>query len=200
MKRFVVGLTGGIGTGKSSVLTEFERLGVSAFSLDRIAHEQARPGREGYRAIVRAFGRGILDEKGKIDRQGLGAIVFRDKASRARLERATHPLILREMDRLLSRFKGVVVVDVPLLFEKGLQDRFDATLLVSCEPSAQLRRVVKRDGLSAAQAKRRIRAQWPLAEKKRLCDFEIDNDGTLPQLRRRVKSFHAGLTYLHGGK
>ena len=199
-KRFIVGLTGGIGTGKSSVLAEFERLGAAALSLDQVAHQQARPGREGFRAIVRAFGRGILDEKGRIDRRALGAIVFRDKAALRRLDRATHPPILREMERLLSRLSGVVMVDVPLLFEKGLQDRFDATVLVCCRPQTQVRRVVKRDRLPAAEARRRMSVQWPLAKKRRLCDFEIDNDGTLSKLRDRVKSLHAGLTLLYGGQ
>ena len=195
-----MGLTGGIGTGKSAALAEFERRGAAVFSLDRIAHEQARRGREGYRAIVRVFGRGILDEKGRIDRSALGELVFRDKAARARLERAAHPPILREMDRLVGRLRGVVVVDVPLLFEKGLQDRFDATVLVCCRPQTQVRRVVKRDGLSAAEARRRMAVQWPLARKRALADYEIDNDGSLSELRARVKSLHSELTLLYGGK
>lgn len=199
-RRFVVGLTGGIGTGKSSVLAEFERLGASVFSLDRIAHEQARPGREGFRAIVRAFGLAVLDGKGRIDRRVLGELVFRDKAARARLERAVHPLILREMERLLSSLKGLIVVDVPLLFEKGLQRRFDATVLVRCRPQAQLRRIIERDGLTAAQARRRVRAQWSLSRKRALADHTINNDGSLSELRARVGSLHAELARLYGGK
>jgi len=199
-KRFVVGLTGGIGTGKSSVLAEFERRGAAALSLDQLAHQQARPGREGHRAILRAFGRAVLDGKGRIDRRALGELVFRDKSARARLERAVHPPILREMGRLLSRMKGIIVVDVPLLFEKGMQDRFDATVLVSCRPAAQVRRIVERDGLSAAEARRRMAAQWPLARKRALADYMIDNDRSLPELRGRVGALHAGLTLLYGGK
>lgn len=198
-KRFVVGLTGGLGTGKSSALAEFERRGIAALSLDRIAREQSRPGREGYRAIVRAFGRGILDREGAIDRRALGSRVFRDRSARARLERAAHPPILREMERLLSRINGVVVVDVPLLFEKGLQDRFDAIVLIACRPSSQLRRVVKRDGLSVEEARRRIRAQWPLARKRALADFTIDNDGSLTELRAKMKALQTGLALLYGG-
>lgn len=199
-KRFVVGLTGGIGTGKSSVLAEFERRGAATLSLDQIAHRQARPGQAGFRAIVRAFGRAVLDGKGRIDRRALGELVFRDKAALARLERATHPSILREMDRLVSRLKGLVVVDVPLLFEKRLQDRFDATVFVSCRPQTQVRRVTRRDGLSVAEVRRRRLAQWPLSRKMRLADFTVDNDGSLPQLRARVGSLYAGLTLLYGGR
>jgi dephospho-CoA kinase len=198
-KRFVAGLTGGIGTGKSSALAEFERRGASTLSLDRIAREQARPGRGGHRAIVRAFGPGVLDAGGEIDRRALGAKVFRNPAARRRLERATHPLILREMERLLARMEGVVIVDAPLLFEAGLRDRFDATLLVACRPAEQIRRVRRRDRLTAAEARRRVAAQWPLARKRALADFTLDNDGTPAALRAKVRAAHAGLALLHGG-
>jgi dephospho-CoA kinase len=198
-QRFVAGLTGGIGTGKSSALAEFEKLGVPTLSLDRIAREQARPGRAAHRAIVRSFGRGVLDADGTIDRRALGAKVFGHAAARRRLERATHPLILREMERLLKAMKGLVVVDAPLLFEVGLRGRFDAALLVSCRPAAQLARVRRRDGLTAAEARRRIAAQWPLAKKRALADYVLDNDGTPAALRAKVRSAHAGLALLYGG-
>ena len=198
-KRFVAALTGGIGSGKSTALAEFERCGAATLSLDQVAREQARPGRDGFKAIVRAFGRAVLDGKGGIDRRKLGELVFKDASARRRLERATHPLILRELERCLSRLNGVVVVDVPLLFEKNLQDRFDATLLVACPPSEQVRRVVRRDGLSAAEVRRRIRAQLPLDEKRRRADFTLDNDAAPAALRAKVRAAHAGLALLYGG-
>ena len=197
-KKFVVGLTGGIGTGKSSALDEFERAGAATVSLDQIAHEQARPGREGYRAIVRAFGKGILAE-GRIDRRALGERVFKSPAALKKLERATHPIILREMVKLVDELKGVVVVDVPLLFEKKLQKRFDATMLISCRPAAQLRRVGRRDGFTIAEARRRVKAQMPLETKRRLADHTLDNDGTPSALRAKVRQVHAGLALLYGG-
>lgn len=199
-KRFVVGLTGGIGTGKSSVLAELERAGASTLSLDQIAHEQAKPGGDAYKAIVRAFGLEVL-KKGsrRINRQKLGEIVFRSKSARTKLERITHPLILKEAQRLISHLHGVVVVDVPLLFEVGLQKRFDATLLVACRPAEQLRRVMRRDRLSAADARRRLAAQWPLDKKRRLADLTVDNDGTLKDLRAATRAVHAGLALLYGG-
>jgi len=196
---FVVGLTGGIGTGKSTALAEFERLCAATVSLDQLAREQAKPGREGWRAIVRAFGRGALAADGTIDRRALGARVFRDAAARRRLERATHPPILREMERLVGRLKGVVVVDVPLLFEKGLQKRFDATVLVACPPAEQVRRVVRRDKFTAAEARRRIAAQWPLPRKRALADFTLDNDRSRKALSAEVRALHAGLSLLYGG-
>lgn len=198
-KRFVVGLTGGIGTGKSTVLAEFEKAGASTLSLDQIAHEQARPGGDAYKAIVKAFGPEVLDGSLRIDRRKLGAKVFGSKAARTKLERVTHPLILKEAQKLISHLQGVVIVDVPLLFEARLGGLFDATLLVACRPAAQLKRVVRRDGLSAADARRRIAAQWPLARKRRLADFALDNDGTLADLRAKTRAVHAGLALLYGG-
>jgi dephospho-CoA kinase len=194
-----VGLTGGIATGKSSAMAEFEKLGASTVSLDQIAHEQAKPGREGYRAIVRAFGNNILGAKGLIDRRALGEKVFKSPAALKKLEKATHPSILREMERLVRSMKGVVVVDVPLLFEKKLQKNFDATVLISCKPAAQLRRVIKRDGLTAAEARRRVKAQLPLDRKRRLADHAIDNDKDLSALRAKVSRAYDGLTLLYGG-
>ena len=197
--RFVVGLTGGIGTGKSTALAQFERYGAATLSLDQIAREQARRGQNGWKAIVRAFGRGVLDASGEIDRRSLGAKIFRSPALRRRLEDATHPLILREMKKLIQRLRGVVVVDVPLLFEAGLQNHFDATIVVSCPSSDQVRRVTLRDRLAPADARRRISAQWTLDRKRALADMELDNQGTLSDLRAQVRATSQGLNLLYGG-
>lgn len=197
--RFVVGLTGGIGTGKSTALAEFEALGASTLSLDQIAHEQAKPDGDAYKAIVKAFGLEVLDGSRRIDRRKLGAKVFKDKTARTKLERLTHPLILKEMKTLLGQMKGVVIVDVPLLFEVGMQKSFDATVLVACRPSEQVRRVVARDGLSPAEARRRVKAQWPVDKKRALADFTLENDGTPAALRAQAKAVHAGLALLYGG-
>ena len=116
-KRFVVGLTGGIGTGKSTALKEFDRLGASTLSLDQIAHAQAQPGGRAYKAIVKAFGSEVLDGSKKIDRQKLGAIVFRSKSARTKLERLTHPLILKEANEIISRHSSVTHLDEAALFK-----------------------------------------------------------------------------------
>jgi len=180
-------------------LVEFEKAGASTISLDQIAHEQAKPGREGYLAIVRAFGINIVGADGLIDRRALGEKVFKSPAALRKLERATHPSILREMERLVRSMKGVVVVDVPLLFEKKLQNKFDATVLISCKPAAQLRRVTKRDGFTPMEARRRMKAQLPLDRKRKLADHTIDNDKDLSALRANVNAVHAGLVLLYGG-
>lgn len=198
-KRFVVGLTGSIGTGKSSALAEFEKLGAATVSLDQVAREQAKKGREGYKAIVRDFGTCILKKDGNIDRGLLGRVVFNDKKARLGLEKATHPFILREMKKLVGRMNGLVVVDVPLLFEKKLQRHFDATILIACRPQKQLQRILKRDNLSSMEARQRILAQWPLAKKRMLADVTIDNDKDIRHLRKNVKNYHAGLQLLYRG-
>ena len=198
-KRLVVGLTGGIGTGKSAALSAFEKLGAATVSLDQIAKEQAKPGRKGYKSIVKNFGTCILNAEGGIDRALLGRVIFSDKRARLGLERATHPLILKEMKELIVRMSGVVIVDVPLLFEKKLQKYFDATILIACKPQKQLQRIERRDGMSLAEARLRVKAQLPLAQKRKLADVTIDNDKDLMYLETKVLDYHRGLELLHRG-
>jgi len=198
-KRLVVGLTGGIGTGKSTALKAFERLGAATVCLDQLAKEQAKPGRDGYKAIVKNFGTRVLKSNGDIDRALLGREIFGDPRAKARLERATHPLILKEMRRLIGKMTGLVVVDTPLLFEKNLQKNFDATMVISCRPSLQLKRIVARDGLTPREARRRINAQWPLARKRALADVALDNDQQPEQLHKNIQMYHEGLALLLGG-
>lgn len=198
-KRFVVGLTGGIGTGKSSALKAFESRGAATICLDQIAREQAKPGREGYKAIVRNFGRCILNDDKSINRALLGRVIFSDKRAKLGLERVTHPLILKEMKRLIGKMKGLVVVDVPLLFEKKLQKNFDATMVISCKPQKQLQRIIKRDGLSSQEARLRIKAQMPLDEKRRMADVNIDNDNDINRLDKHIHEYSSGLNLLIKG-
>lgn len=194
--RLLVGLTGGIGTGKSTALKAFSRRGTNTLSLDQIAHEQARNGNDAWKAIKRAFPR-FVSKDGVLDRARLGSYVFSHRTARRRLEKVTHPLILKEMDRLLSRMHGVVVVDVPLLFEAGLSRRFDVSVVVTS--MHQARRVAKRDGLAPAEIRRRLKAQWPLDKKAALADIVIDNDGTKNDLNKKVARLDAGLQLLYGG-
>lgn len=198
-KRFVVGLTGGIGTGKSSALRAFEALGAATVSLDQIAKEQAKPGRKGYKAIVKNFGKCILKGDGTIDRALLGRVIFSDKRARLGLERATHPLILKEMNELVGRLKGIVVVDVPLLFEKKLQKNFDATMVIACKPQKQLQRIIKRDGLDSKEARRRMGAQMPLERKKSMADVSIHNDADFVALENKIQEYYLGISLLHRG-
>ncbi len=191
MKALRVGLTGGIGAGKSTALREFARLGARTLSLDEVARRQARPGTAVHRALARAFG--------TADRAALARRVFSDSRARRRLERLTHPPILREMRRWLSSASGVAVVDVPLLFEGGYQREFDVTLCVSASGAARLRRVLARDRASAAQARARMAAQMSDARRRRLADVVILNEGSPAAFRARVRQYHRGLDLLARG-
>lgn len=185
-----VGLTGGIGTGKTEALRAFERAGAVTVSLDGIAHELSRRGRPVRRAILREFGRAVLGPDGEIDRGALAERVFSRPRLRRRLEAAAHPHILREMRRRLKRARRpVAVVDAPLLFEAGIQDEFDVNVVVSAPRRAQVSRVMRRDGLSRRRAELRLKAQLPVARKERLADIVIRNEGSRAELRSKVAEY-----------
>ncbi|MBI4375557.1 MAG: dephospho-CoA kinase [Elusimicrobia bacterium] len=191
MKRSLrIGLTGGIGTGKSTALRRLSALGCRTISLDEIARRQARPGGSAYGKLVRSFGRGILGRGKAIDRARLGRLVFRNERALRRLERLTHPAILAEMRRRLRETSGVVVADVPLLFEKRLQGEFDATVMIAARPSSQSRRIMARDGLGKAEARRRMSAQRPVSEKAELADVVIWNEGGLKDFESRIDQYY----------
>ncbi|MBI4386091.1 MAG: dephospho-CoA kinase [Elusimicrobia bacterium] len=208
-----VGLTGGIGTGKSTALEEFRRLGAGTLSLDEMSHELSRKGNVLHRSIVRAFGRRCLDSSGELDRGALARRVFCDPRARRRLERATHPTLLREMRRGLARLRQpVVVVDAPLLFEAGIERYFDVTMTISAPASAATKRLtarrraryraqhraqgvtpLARRAMSRREALLRRRAQWPLERKEALSDIVLRNDSSLTRFRRAVREYHRAL-------
>ncbi|HSK97593.1 MAG TPA: dephospho-CoA kinase [Euzebyales bacterium] len=186
---FLIGLTGGIASGKSTVADRFVHHGAELIDADTIAREVTQPGTETYREIVEHFGRGVLDEDGFIDRQALGAIVFADPAQRAVLNELTHPPILAEIaDRLelLVAFDGCVVLDVPLLVETDVDRRYDAIVVVAAPEHVQVERLVKLRGMSELQAKQRVAAQAPLEAKLARATHVIWNDDGLRQLRERA--------------
>jgi dephospho-CoA kinase len=195
-QRLLVGLTGGIGSGKSTALKAFAARGTNTLSLDQIAREQARSGNDAFKAVKKAFPR-FVDEDGELDRVRLGSHVFSHASARRRLERVTHPLILAEMRRLLSRMHGVVVVDVPLLYEARLSHHFDVSVVVSSKH--QFKRVKARDRLPAAEIRRRLKAQLPSSYKEARADIVITNDAAKRELTRKVARLDAGLQLLYGG-
>lgn len=197
----VVGLTGGIGAGKSLALSEFARQGARTMSLDAINRDLSRRGGAAYAKIVAAFGRDVLGPDGEIDRRRLGERVFARPRDRRALERLVHPLILREMRSRIRAARGAVVVaDVPLLFEKGLEPVFDLTMLVCGGVKARRERIRKRDRLGSAEIGARMAAQWPDAAKAVRADLVVDNDGTRRDLRRKVREFYQAFALIrHGG-
>ncbi len=186
----VVGLTGGICSGKSTVAAMFERLGAVVIDADRVAHELQVPGQPLFEAIVSAFGRQIVGEDGRIDRRRLGAIVFSDPKARARLEEILHPAIVEECERRIQQARAsgaaVCLVDAALLIESGRHARFDRMVLVEASEAVQLERLMARMGLSREEAMQRIRSQVPLEEKRRHAKFVIGNEGSLEETERQV--------------
>lgn len=198
-----VGLTGGIASGKSTVACAFRELGAHVLDADRIAREVVPPGSQALSRIARAFGKEMLRPDGSLDRAALGAVVFADAAKRRVLEGILHPLILAEIDRRVEELEsadqqGVAVVEAALILELGRQSEFDAIVVVWAEEEQQRRRLMLRDNLSVDEASRRIGAQMPLAEKRRLAQFVIDNSGGQAACRADAERVFGELAALAG--
>ncbi|MBI2878178.1 MAG: dephospho-CoA kinase [Candidatus Rokubacteria bacterium] len=199
MRRFLlVGLTGGIGSGKSTVSRLFRDLGCLIIDADTIAREVVEPGEPAWRGIVEAFGREILLPDGQLDRKGLGALVFADPAKRRTLNALTHPAINAREQAIQAEleaqgYEGIVILDAALLIEAGGADRMDRLVVVYGDEATQLRRLMDRDDLDEAEARRRIASQMPLREKVRLAHHVIDNSGRPEETAARVRDVHAAL-------
>ena len=175
----LVGLTGGVATGKSTVAKMFKQCGAVVIDADELARDVVRPGRPAWRAIVKAFGKTVLTPDRTINRQALGAIVFGNRAKLRRLEQIIHPRVEREQARLTRQAvrknpDAIVIYDVPLLFEAGVDKRVDTIIVVTTDRETQIARLEKRNGLSRTEAIRRIRSQIRLAEKVRRADYSLD--------------------------
>ena len=189
----LVGLTGGVATGKSTVAKMFKQCGAIVIDADELAHEVVKPGKPAWREIVNTFGKTVLNADRTLNRQALGAIVFRHSAKRRRLERIIHPRVAREQQRLTKQAArknpdAVVIYDVPLLFEAGIDKRVDRTIVVTANRETQIARLKTRNSLSRTEAIRRIRSQMPLSKKIHLADIVID--GTRPR-QDTVKAIRA---------
>ncbi|HXV68435.1 MAG TPA: dephospho-CoA kinase [Nitrospira sp.] len=189
----LVGLTGGIATGKSTVASMFRHCGAVVIDADQLAQDVVTPGKPAWRAIVKTFGTPILNRDRTINRRALGGLVFANRATLRRLERIIHPRVAREQARLTRQAarkdpKAVVIYDVPLLFEAGIDKRVDKTIVVTADRATQIARLRTRNGLTRTEATRRIRHQLPLAEKVRRADFVLRGTLTPAALRRAVRS------------
>ncbi|NXH22788.1 DCAKD protein, partial [Bucco capensis] len=195
---FLVGLTGGIASGKSTVVAVLRELGCAVIDADLIAREVVQPHCKAYRQIVHSFGTQILLENGEINREALGDIIFSQPEKRQLLNSITHPEIQKEMLKQILKYFVLgyhyVILDIPLLFETNRLTKFmKYTVLVYCDPATQLRRLMQRSGLSRAQAAARIAAQVPLEQKRSLATHLIDNCGERESTRRQVLLLHARL-------
>ena len=186
----VIGLTGGIACGKSTVSSILKSLGAKIIDADKMAHELMQPKQALYNLYVAHWGERILTEHATLDRRAVGAIVFGDAEERAWLDRAAHPVLEAELRRRLKglrkKHKDVVVLDVPLLFESGWDAYADEIWVASIPEALQVERLKARNHLTEAEACARIAAQMPLAEKRARADVVLDNSGTREYLYEQV--------------
>ena len=195
---FLVGLTGGIASGKSTVSRQLAALGCHVIDADLLAREVVAPGEPAWRAIVEAFGREVLQPDETLDRARLGARAFGDAEARRRLEGITHPAIQARRQALLADletqgFDGIVIQDAALLLEAGGAARVDRVIVVYASPETQLERLVRRDGLAWVEADRRIASQMPLADKVRRAHYVVDNSDSPEETAAQVRAVHAAL-------
>ena len=186
----IIGLTGGIASGKTSVATLLERLGAAVVDADRLAREIVEPGEEALAGIVAAFGDNVLNSDGTLNRAALAETVFSDQTARRTLEAITHPAIGRRAEQRLARLQEAGVETAfyvaPLLIEAGIASRVNEVWVVYLDQQAQLQRLMARDGLSREAAQLRIDAQMSMDEKKRLGRIVIDNGGSREELEAQV--------------
>jgi dephospho-CoA kinase len=184
----LVGLTGGIGSGKSVVAARLAELGAVVIDSDRLAREVVAPGTDGLAEVVAAFGPEVLGADGALDRPALGRLVFADPAARARLEQIVHPQVRARTVQLVAAAPAgsVVVNDVPLLVEAGLADTFELVVVVLASEQTRLARLVGERGMSESEARARIAAQATDEQRRAVADVVLENDGTLAELHAAV--------------
>jgi dephospho-CoA kinase len=191
------GLTGGIASGKSTVAARFRAHGVPVIDADGLAREVVAPGTEGLKALVEAFGAGVLGPEGALDRRAVARLVFSDDAARRKLNAVTHPLITRlSMERsaaLAAAGEALACYEAALIVENGVVEAFRPLVVVACPEDVQLARLVARVGTSEEDARARIRAQKPLAEKVAVADFVVDTSGTLDEGASRADAALEGV-------
>lgn len=199
----IVGLTGGIATGKSTVSAMFQQLGAILIDADQIAREVVEPGSIGLEKVRQHFGDQVIDSSGRMDRAQVGQIIFNSEKARKELNDILHPLIIAEMSRktenaINQNEKAIIIWDVPLLIEQGLTHYVEKVIVVYVPEVLQLERLIKRNQLTEEEARRRMKAQLSIEEKRKFADFVIDNSGSLGVTERQVKQLWNFLTLKSG--
>lgn len=191
----VLGITGGIGAGKSTVSRLFQDLGADVVDADKIAHEILEPQGATFSDVIAAFGKGIQNEKGEIDRKSLAALVFHDAAALKRLNALTHPCVFAVMRQKIRDAKAdLICLDVPLLFSAPFPIPYDASLAVVAPLKVRIARVMQRSGLTREQVTDRIDQQITDADMRKMADYVIENDGDLAALFPKVEKIYRRLT------
>jgi dephospho-CoA kinase len=188
----LVGLTGGIASGKSTVAKILERLGAAVINADALSREVVEPRKEAWREIIDAFGAGILQPDQTLDRQKLRTVIFNDRDGRKKLEAIIHPRVRALAEERIREHAvagySIIVYEVPLLFEGNLHEWLRPVILVACNVDTQRTRLQERDQLTQTEAQKHIDAQMSLEEKRRLADYVIENDGSLANLEQQVRT------------
>jgi dephospho-CoA kinase len=188
----LVGLTGGIASGKSTVAEILERLGAAVINADALSREVVEPGKDAWKEIIDAFGAGVLQPNQALDRQKLRTVIFNDRDGRKKLEAIIHPRVRALAEERIREHAvagySIIVYEVPLLFEVNLHEWLRPVILVACDVDTQRTRLRERDQLTQTEAQKHIDAQMSLEEKRRLADYVIENDGSLADLERQVRT------------
>lgn len=204
----VVGLTGSLASGKSEAARIFHKLGAQVFDADASARKLLQKGTPAYRAAVKLFGPSCVAPGGQLDRARIAARVFSSRAELKKLNTLLHPMVILDCLKVIEKFRkrkgrsggrGMLVLDVPLLFESRMEKLADAVVVVRSTPSAVRRRLAAR-GMTPQLARQILKSQWPVEKKARLADFVIDNDGTRRKLERQVRELYAIFSAHKGGR
>jgi len=193
----LVGLTGGIGSGKSTVARLLEKRGAVVFDADLLAREAVEPGTPGHAAVIDRFGADVLAPGGELDREALASIVFADPAARRDLEQIVHPEVRRLFAEGTEAYRDterVVVFSAPLLVETGMHTAFEILVVVSATVATQIERLMRQRGMSETSIRARIDAQAPLEDKAAVADFLVDNEGSLDELEGQVERLWTDLS------
>jgi dephospho-CoA kinase len=186
----VVGLTGGIASGKSTVSSMFQDAGVPVICADELARDAVQPGSQALDEIRRTFGARVIDQEGGLDRVRMAELVFSDESKREALEHIIHPRVAEQKDRRIDALRHdghrLAIVDVPLLYEKGWERQFDLIIVVYVPRIAQEQRLMQRDGMTRDEARSRLDAQMPIDDKKQKADRVVDNSDSLAHTRKQV--------------
>lgn len=191
---YILGLTGGIASGKSTVSNTFKELDVPVVDADEVSREVVLPGTKGLKQVKEAFGEVIVNEDGGLDRKQLGTIIFNSPEKRNQLNEILHPLIINRMmelsDDLIKDNHPLIVLDIPLLYEINFENKMDGVMVVHVSRTTQLERLIKRDGIEKNEAERKIESQMSLDKKAKKADFIIHNDGSVEETIEQVKQWY----------
>lgn len=201
----LLGVTGGIASGKTMVAKMLEKLGAPLIDFDLLARQVVEPGKPAFKEIVDYFGKQILQEDGTLDRKKLSKIIFQDPRKRKKLESLTHPPIyeafLKQVNAIADKDPAAIIqAVVPLLIEKSLQSMFDKVLVVYVPQEQQIERLTRRDSISKEEAAHMLRAQLPIDEKLQYADFVVNNEGPMEETKKQVEEVWRELKRLQGEK